>query len=143
MADETTHLQMAVADAGVELFIGLDRKLHARPKEKLTPELRDRIKARKDHLLGELFVAETLAWEYENYSAADRDRMRANCPADLRARWKTCFDVAIVCYLAGDAGGAAASMAQYREVTKAVARVVDAPVVDWPVEPREYPERTR
>ena len=141
MSDETSRVQMAAAEAGIELFIAEDRTLKARPASKVTPELRARIAAVKGSLLGELYVAESIAWEQEVYSTADRARITATAAPDQFQRWRTLMDAAITASLRGDAQAAAEAMAQYRLVTMCVATCAGLPDHRFPDSPNEYPAK--
>lgn len=141
MADEVSRVQIAAAEAGVQLFIGEDRSLKARPRAKVTPELAARISAVKGALLGELFVAESLAWEQETYSTADRARLNAAAAPDQRAKWKFLLDFAISAAIRGDAGMAADAMEKYRLITLCVAESAGLPVNRFPDNPPEYPRK--
>lgn len=141
MADETSRVQMAAAEAGVQLFIAEDRSLKGRPAEKLTPELRARISAVKGQLLGELLVAESIAWEQEVYSTADRARLNANAAPDQRQAWRRHMETALSAALRGDPQAAAEGMAAYRLTTLAVAMAAGLPEHRFPDAPNEYPQK--
>lgn len=141
MADEASRVQMAAAEAGVTLFIAEDRSLKGRPAEKITPELRARISAVKGVLLGELIVAESIAWEQEVYSTADRARLNANAAPDQRQKWRMHMETAISAALRGDTAATSEAMAAYRFVTLNVAIGAELPEHRFPDSPPEYPRK--
>lgn len=141
MSDETTRVQIAAAEAGVQLFIAEDRTLKGRPADKLTPELRARISAVKGHLLGELLVAESIAWEQKVYTTAERARLNACAAPDQRNAWRRHMEAALSAALRGDAQGAAEAMSAYRLTTLAVAMAAELPEHRFPDVTTEYPAK--
>ena len=91
--------------------------------------------------LGELLVAESIAWEQSVYSLAERARINATAHQDQRNRWRALMDAAISAALRGDPVAAAEGMAQYRLVTMTVAMECGLPEHRFHDAPSEYPRR--
>lgn len=140
-ACEISALWEALATRGVQLRIGLDRKLRAvGPAGAITPALREQIGRYRGHMLAELLFCETLEWEGESWpDVSHRQRLEAEAPPDIAARRRAAWVKARSHLADGDVDGETAALLAYRTAVQSAARVLGLPVAKFPDHPPEYP----